>query len=210
VAAALERQGVAATARLLEHAEPRARLELDTPHKVATSDDASRARLYFDLVLHHAGLKAEPGALTAAWEEVRAYHAQHNLWELVPQETIPGLERLRRLGLKLVVVSNANGTLRAHFARLGLATHFDVLIDSQEEGVEKPDPRLFAIALERSGARRETTVHVGDIYHVDVVGARAAGLRPVLFDPAGLYADRECPRVVSLAQLADRLEAGAL
>jgi len=70
------------------------------------------------------------------------------------------------------------------------------------EGVEKPDPRLFAIALERAGGRAETTVHVGDLYYVDVVGARAAGLQPVLLDVAGLYAGCDCPRIAALAELA--------
>jgi putative hydrolase of the HAD superfamily len=85
----------------------------------------------------------------------------------------------------------------------------DVLLDSHDEGVEKPDPRFFDIALARSGARRETTIHVGDLYHVDVVGARAAGLRGVLLDEAGLYPDVDCPRVQSLAELADQIEQGA-
>jgi putative hydrolase of the HAD superfamily len=74
--------------------------------------------------------------------------------------------------------------------------------------VEKPDPRFFAIALERSGAERATTIHVGDLYHVDVVGARAAGLRGVLLDEAGLRPDADCPRVRTLPELADRIGAG--
>ena len=86
-----------------------------------------------------------------------------------------------------MVVSNSNGTLKAKMERLGLAPLVDVLFDSFEEGVEKPDPRFFQIALDRSGAEPETTVHVGDLYSIDVVGARAAGLRAVLFDAAGLY-----------------------
>jgi len=53
--------------------------------------------------------------------------------------------------------------------------------------VEKPDPRLFEIALERARADRAATIHCGDIYHIDVVGARAAGLPAVLLDSAGLY-----------------------
>jgi len=71
--------------------------------------------------------------------------------------------------------------------------------------VEKPDPRIFQLALERSGARPETTLHAGDFYHVDVVGARAAGLQAWLIDAAGLYADHDVTRVPSLAALADRL-----
>jgi FMN phosphatase YigB (HAD superfamily) len=91
------------------------------------------------------------------------------------------------------------------FGRLGLAPRVDLLIDSHDEGVEKPDPRLFELALERAGARRETTLHVGDLYHVDVVGAQAAGLRAVLLDAAGLYEAFDCPRVRTLGELADQL-----
>ena len=85
----------------------------------------------------------------------------------------------------------------------------DCLLDSHDEGVEKPDPRYFDIALERSGARRETTIHVGDLYHVDVVGARNAGLRGVLLDEAGLYPDADCPRVSSLTEFVDLVCTGA-
>ena len=112
------------------------------------------------------------------------------------------------MGLRLTVVSNANGTLRAHLERLQLARWFDCVLDSCELGVEKPDPRLFEIALERSGARPESTIHVGDLYHVDVVGARAAGLRAVLLDETGLYADADCRRLQSLAELVEAIANG--
>jgi putative hydrolase of the HAD superfamily len=82
------------------------------------------------------------------------------------------------------------------------------VLDSADEGVEKPDPRFFEIALARSGARQETTIHVGDLYHVDVVGARRAGLRGVLLDEANLRPDADCPRVGSLDELAERIAAG--
>jgi putative hydrolase of the HAD superfamily len=62
--------------------------------------------------------------------------------------------------------------------------------------------------MERSGADRASTIHVGDLYHVDVVGARAAGIRGVLLDEAGLYEGVDCPRVRSLAELVARIEAG--
>ena len=94
------------------------------------------------------------------------------------------------------------------FERLALAGCVDCLLDSHDEGVEKPDPRFCEIALERSGARRESTIHVGDLYHVDVEGARAAGLRGVLLDEAGLYPDVDCPRVQSLEELVDQISRG--
>jgi putative hydrolase of the HAD superfamily len=119
----------------------------------------------------------------------------------VPDDVVPTLSALRALGLKLVVVSNANGRLRHLFDRLGLTSYFDVLFDSFEEGVEKPDPRLFHIALERSGSAASATMHVGDLYHIDVVGARAAGLAAVLLDAAALYEGYDCPRIRRISEL---------
>ena len=113
---------------------------------------------------------------------LRAYHAANNLWETPDPGLIPFLTRLRARGLRRVVVSNANGTLHAHFDRMGLTPHFEAVFDSHVEKVEKPDPRFFEIALERSGSRREATVHVGDFYEIDVVGARRAGLQAILLD----------------------------
>ena len=112
----------------------------------------------------------------------------------------PALAALSDRGLRLVVVSNANGRLKHLFDRVDLTKWFDHVLDSHEWGVEKPDPRLFQLALEQSRADASRTVHVGDLYHVDVMGARRAGLREgVLFDMAGLYDDVDCPRVTSLA-----------
>jgi putative hydrolase of the HAD superfamily len=106
------------------------------------------------------------------------------------------------------VVSNANGTLHRAFARLGLTESVDALFDSCDEGVEKPDPRFFHIALDRTSSRPESTVHVGDLYHVDVVGARAAGIGAILLDAAGLYDGCDCPRVRTLAAPIEQLESG--
>ena len=114
------------------------------------------------------------------------------------------------IGLRLAVVSNANGKLKVLFNRLGLSRHFEVMLDSTEEGVEKPDRRLFDIAVERMGARRDEVVHVGDLFSVDVEGARAAGLQAILLDPLDLYEGFECDRVHSLGELAERLEASAI
>jgi putative hydrolase of the HAD superfamily len=209
VAEALSRHGVAAAAGCLAGAEPHAKRELDTPEGVRSSTDERRGWRYFHLVLAHAGI-ARSEATDDALAELREYHQAHNLWETVPDDVVEALARFHRLGLKLVVVSNANGTVRAKLERLGLAAHFDHILDSQEEGVEKPDPRLFERALVRSGATRETTLHAGDLYEVDVVGARAAGLRVVLVDRASLYEGVDCPRVSDLGVLADLLESGEI
>jgi len=203
----LAKEGVRVSPAALIDADPRARRQLDDLKVIGGTTDASRGWLFFDLVLEHAGI-ARSGATAAALERLHRYHTASNLWEYVPPDVPPALDALRAHGLALVVVSNANGTLRAHMNRLRLTDKFDHVLDSADEGVEKPDPRVFDIAVERSGAKKETTIHVGDLYYVDVMGARNAGLRAVLFDEANLRPDADCPRVRSLADLVGEITAG--
>jgi HAD superfamily hydrolase (TIGR01549 family) len=204
VSEALARRDVSVTPDVLAIAEFRAKQRLDLGETISTTDDNQRGWIYFNLTLEEAGI-ARTAATDAALEELRTYHGQENLWEAVPENVAPTLERLRDLGLKLVVVSNANGRLRHLFDRVGLTSRVDVLFDSFEEGIEKPDPRLFEIALEKARSRKDTTVHVGDLYHVDVAGARSAGITPVLFDVADLYPEADCLRVRSLGELVSTL-----
>lgn len=201
VAGALNRHGATVTAAALAAAEQKATKDIDNASTVGTTDDRARGWLYFNLVLHHAGVPQNAGT-DVALAELREYHRIENLWEHVEPDVVPALAALRSRGVRLVVVSNANGRLRHLFDRVDLTKWFDHVLDSHEWGVEKPDPRLFHLALEQSRANAATTVHVGDLYHVDVVGARQAGLRDgVLFDMADLYSNVDCPRVTSLAEL---------
>jgi HAD superfamily hydrolase (TIGR01549 family) len=205
VSRALATEGVAVSAEALARAEPLAKQAIDQASVIGRSSDAVRGWLYFDKVLEHAGVSRSQ-ATDAALAMLREYHRSENLWEYVPDDVKPSLRRLRDLGLTLVVVSNANGRLRYLFDRLGLSEYFDVVLDSHDWGVEKPDARLFAIALEQSGSVRETTAHVGDLYHIDVTGARNAKLAEgILLDAAGLYADVDCRRVQNLDELADAI-----
>lgn len=207
VSRALAGHGVAVDPSTLAAADPLARRDLDLGLGKAATDQ-QRGWHYFNLVLDRAGVPASHRT-DAALADLQAYHSRVNLWETVPEGVGEALDRMRALGLKLVVVSNANGLLRSLFDRLDLARRFDLMLDSTEEGVEKPDPRLFRIALQRSGSAASTTVHVGDLYHVDVEGARGAGLQAILLDPQDLYAGFDCRRVRSLGQLADELGAPA-
>ena len=206
VADALVRHGAPVTAAALAVAEQRATHELDQASVIGATDDRSRGWLYFNLVLQHAGVAQNAGT-DAALAELREYHKAENLWEHVEPDVEPALAALRARGLRLVVVSNANGRLRHLLDRLQLTRWFDYVLDSHEWAVEKPDPRLFQLALEQANAEAARTVHVGDLYHVDVMGARRAGLRDaVLFDMADLYDGVDCPRVRSFAGLVEWID----
>jgi HAD superfamily hydrolase (TIGR01549 family) len=204
VATHLAAHGVTVDVARLQAADAPARFELDTPDNLRASSDGRTRWVFMELVLSHAGVELSDAA-RAALREIREYHDRQNLWESVPDEVPEALRRLRALGLRLAVVSNANGTVRALFDRVSLRPLVDLVLDSWEEKVEKPDPRFFELALSRLGARAATTVHVGDLYEADVVGARNAGIEPVLLDRAGLYPDADCRRVRSLLELTDWL-----
>ena len=197
---ALAAQGIAVDAAALAAADPRVRRSLDERHLIAASTDQSRAWGFFDDVLTNAGVELTPDARRAL-AHVEEYQRTSNIWEHVPAFVAPTLVELRRRGYKLVVISNANGTVKRAFQRIGLFDLVDVIVDSAEEGFEKPDRRLFDAALRMAGAEHSRAIHVGDIYHIDVAGARAAGLTPVLVDEASLYADADCHRITSIAEL---------
>lgn len=200
VADALRKQDVEIDPQQLVEADPLARFELDEAQVVDRTTDQRRSTSFFDLVLLQAGLELSDRT-AAALAEIAEYHGENNLWEIVPEFVVPTLEQLRREAYTLVVVSNANGTLHKKFDRLGLTPLFDVILDSAVERVEKPKKEFFELALSRSGASRDNTVHVGDFYNIDVVGARNAGLRAVLVDERGLHTDADCPRIRSIAEL---------
>ena len=208
VSETLERHGVLVTANALAAAEPRAKQRLDRGETIESTNDEQRGWAYFDLVLTEAGVPLT-ARTAAALLELNAYHRQFNLWETVPNDVMPALTALRARGFRLVVVSNANGTLLSMFTRLGLVGAFDVIFDSHVVGIEKPDPRFFQHALEQSGALPETTVHVGDLYHVDVVGARSAGIAAILLDAGNLYTDYDCPRARTIGEVVDLIADGS-
>jgi HAD superfamily hydrolase (TIGR01549 family) len=201
----MARHGVRAPVDALRAAEPAVKFAIDSFVGVSSSSDAKRWGDYLEGVLKTAGVPLEAASFEAL-REIRAYHATDNLWEEVPDDVLPALRRLKRLGLTIAVASNANGTVQRALERLGLAPFFDVICDSHFEGVEKPQPRFFEIVLERSGGRAESTLHVGDLYYVDIVGARKAGLGTLLIDRHDQYADFDVERIRTLGELADRLE----
>ena len=123
------------------------------------------------------------------------------LWSSVDQATRDALNHFSQLGLRMAVVSNSDGTAEAGIKALGLRDYFDVVIDSAVVGYEKPDPRIFSCALEAVGVEPGRAIYVGDLYSVDVLGARAAGVHPVLLDPHGDWGEVDCVKVTSLGEL---------
>lgn len=133
----------------------------------------------------------------AAGEAEAAAAAVEPVYIATPWIPIAGVaEALRELaaaGVALAIVSNAEGTMEEMLAEHricsvsgGEAARVAVVVDSALVGVAKPDPEIFAFALDPLGIPAERCLYVGDTVHFDVNGARAAGLHPLHLDPYGL------------------------
>jgi FMN phosphatase YigB (HAD superfamily) len=121
-----------------------------------------------------------------------------------------GLQALADAGVRLGIVSNADGMMGPRLAQLelcqvgpGIGVDIECVVDSGNVGVMKPDPRIFQAAIDLLGLEPDQVWYVGDMPAIDVVGARRAGIRPYLMDPLGLHLDAGYERISSLAALAE-------
>lgn len=115
-------------------------------------------------------------------------------------DSAPALERLRARGLGLVCVSNWDCSLSEVLERCGLGELLDGVVTSAGSGTRKPDPAIFAPALELAGCAAAQALHVGDTAEEDVDAARAAGIPALLLDREG------GGEIASLAEVAARLD----
>jgi len=121
-------------------------------------------------------------------------------------EAIPTMQTLHQQGLKVGLVSNRSNPIHDLVVEMGLGEHLDFYLISGDVNTWKPDPIIFEHALQRSGTAPQETIYVGDNYFADVVGARRAGLHPILFDPLHIFDEPGCPVISNLAQVIPLVE----
>jgi putative hydrolase of the HAD superfamily len=147
---------------------------------------------------------------TEAHGHLDSEFADAALWvEPVPGSRA-GLQALADTGVRLGIVSNADGMMGPRLAQLelcqvgpGIGVEIECVVDSGNVGVMKPDPRIFEVAIDLLGVDVDRIWYVGDMPAIDVVGARRAGIRPILMDPLGLHLDADYERIPSLGELAE-------
>lgn len=127
-------------------------------------------------------------------------------WKTVRPGTEQALQQLKSR-YRLGVISNSDGTIAKLLDELGLGRYFESVTDSSLCGCEKPNARIFQIALEKFRVEPEKAVYIGDVYSVDYVGARGVGMSALLFDAAGVYAGTKYPRVSRLSEVAAAIAA---
>ena len=113
----------------------------------------------------------------------------------------PVLSRMEGSGMTLGVVSNFEEWLERLLEQLGVTRFFDVRVISGVEGMEKPDPRIFRLAMERAGVEPDESVYVGDNPEFDTDPAEAVGMFGVLIDRRGRFPEHTGPRITTLDDL---------
>jgi putative hydrolase of the HAD superfamily len=191
----------------VRRAECFARVKLD-PHLAPGSSTESDAifTLYITYLLEGLGIR-EPRVITRISEELRGYNPPVGLWEVANPDAPVLLEDLARRRVELGVISNSNGSVRSILEATGLARHMRCILDSRIVGAEKPNPEIFHLALRTCGVGPHEAVYIGDLYSVDVLGARGVGMQAILLDPIGAWGDLDCLRATTL-QEAVRLALG--
>lgn len=138
-----------------------------------------------------------------------AYAGQIDTWfrdeyvysPMVPDDVRPTLMYLRDSGITLGLVSNRSTPLGAIAAEHGLAALFDFTLSAGEAASWKPDPGIFNQAVQLAGATPEAAVYVGDNYYADILGARSAGLIPILIDRRDVFPDADCRVIKAIGEL---------
>ena len=144
-------------------------------------------------------------------------HVEQMAWELLQSEhslftanaatlyddVIPTLDHLRDAGFKLAIVSNWDTPLDPLTERLGIAHYFDIIVASHDARVQsaKPDPQIFNYTLAAIEVSAGETVHVGDTYQADIVGAKNVGIRPILIDRDGSQVGKWRETIQRLSEL---------
>jgi putative hydrolase of the HAD superfamily len=120
---------------------------------------------------------------------------------IVPEDVKRLLPALVETGYKLAVVSNREIPFQEEIEALGLAPFFAFALAAGEINAWKPEPDIFYHACRRLEVTPAESAYVGDNYFADVVGARSAGLLPVLYDPRGIFPEAGCPIIKSFDEL---------
>jgi HAD superfamily hydrolase (TIGR01509 family) len=208
VSDALCAEGVTCDPERFGRAEAMARPALSAWIAGAATDEPA-SLVYVREILGRLG--PEPAACSAVAPRVLARMKTvptERLWSAILPGAQDALARARALGLRIVVVSNSDGTAEGGMVACGLRPYVDAVVDSHVFGAEKPDRRIFAHALGLAGVEPAQALHAGDLYAVDVVGAAAAGIHPVLLDPFGDWPDMGCATARDVGTIVDRI-AGA-
>lgn len=126
---------------------------------------------------------------------------------VVPEDVRRTLIILREAGYIMAVISNRDRPFQDMLKAHGLSEFFPYSLAGGEVGIYKPEPGIFEHALKQMNVTAPEAIYVGDNYYADIVGARRAGLQPVLYDPDRIFPEADCVTIRSFDELIPVVEA---
>lgn len=151
----------------------------------------------YSLVARELGINGDRRRLA---QEIYDEFGFHHRWQLFP-DVLSTLEGLKELGLKIGIISNWDSRLSDLCSGIGITDYLEFIMCSAVIGRLKPQPEIFHMALDRAEVRPIEALHVGDHYYADVLGARAAGITPVLIHRTGNATKSDCETISDLRLL---------
>ena len=172
--------------------------EAGLDHGPSLSEEASRRFWTFTYTRFLEELGITDDGLTRALYETFSNTSSYRLYD----DARPAMDALEQAGYRLGLISNFDSWLQKMLVEMEVGHRFDTAVISGIEGIEKPDPAIYRLAVERAGVAPEAAAHVGDSPAMDIEPAAAAGMRPVLLDRTGRYPDSGYLRITRLQDLA--------
>ncbi|HWC13235.1 MAG TPA: HAD-IA family hydrolase [Actinomycetota bacterium] len=171
--------------------------EAGLDHGPTLSPEASRAFWTFTYTRFLAELNIDDPAMAQALYEKFSDPTSYRLYD----DVRPTFDALAGAGYRLGLISNFDSWLEKMLVEMEVGHVFDTAVISGVEGVEKPDPALYELALERARVDGSRAVHVGDSPVMDIEPASKVGMTPVLLDRIGRYSDDGVRRITKLDEL---------
>jgi putative hydrolase of the HAD superfamily len=171
----------------------------------STEEQAMIYIQYQKTVLAEAGVNVPEELILKIMERLQQLY--RGLTFTIFDDVLSTLKELKERNFTLGLLTNLPSGIDSICEDLGVKPYLDFIVTSTEAGADKPDPAIFQLALKRAGVNSTEAVHVGDQYHLDIIGARGVGINTILLDRFDFYPDvKDCPRIQSLTELAGYLQ----
>jgi putative hydrolase of the HAD superfamily len=152
-------------------------------------------KLYEELGLNQSQIEDMAAALDTL-------HLNRHLWTRLNEDAFDVINQLKNRGLRIGVISNSeDGQVENLLKAVKIVPLLDVYLDSYVVGITKPDPKIFQMAVKTLNVAPEEAVYIGDSYTQDIIGARNAGLKAILFDPLNLHLNKDVVKIHSLKEI---------
>jgi len=176
-----------------------------SPVSERSPEEQARVYIYYpNTILAEAGVNATKELSLKILKRVREQFKKVAF--ALFDDVLSTLETLKQQNFILGLLTNLDSDMASICRDLGLESYLDFVVTSKEVGADKPKPPIFLAALDKAGVNASEAVHVGDQYKMDVIGARAVGIKPILVDRYDIYPEvSDCPRIHSLDELAQHL-----